>query len=276
MDIKNKFNKLLGLRQKDLDKNRIDEQKLAELVEEVEQEGLIDPEEHKWLTGIITFKEKLVRDIMVPRTEISAVSETASFEEVINKIIVSGHSRIPVFKDRIDTIIGIFYAKDLMRFIEHCDSPTSLADLRREPYFVPETKKLGVLLSELNDRRLHIAIVIDEFGGTSGLVTIMNLFEQIVGDIANELEPKEAMVEELEPGVELRVSGRLEVASLFERFNLDPPTGNFTTVAGWVCYHTGRIPSKGESLQIGPFNVFIEDATSRLIRRLKIKNTMGG
>lgn len=251
----------------DAERARWAEERLDSVIDEVEAEGLIDEEAQEMIRGVIDFSNAMVREVMVPRTEIVAVDIRDPIEKVIETILESGHSRIPVFEENIDHIKGLVHAKDLLR--HWGANRLELAPVMREPYFIPETKGLDDLLSEFRRQRIQMAIVIDEYGGTSGLVTIEDLIEEIVGEIIDEYDDDEALLHVIHPD-EVVVSARLEIDDLFEHFGLDKPQGKFSTVGGWIFHHTGYIPQQDETFHLDGFDVTIETRDEKTIKRVKV------
>ena len=249
------------------DRHRTHDERLEDAFDEAQREGILDDEAHEMIRGVLDFAAAMVQDVMVPRTEIVAVEDTATLQELIDTILESGHSRIPVFNDTIDKIIGLVYAKDLLR---HWGKDTlDLSQVLREPYFIPETKQLDDLMNDFRKKHIQLAIVIDEYGGTSGLVTIEDLLEEIVGEIVDEYDEDELLIQENRYG-ELTVSGRLPIDELYDYYGLDEPREKYTTVGGWISHHAGYIPRQGETFRIGAFEVIIAEADERTIKRAKV------
>ena len=172
-------------------RKKVTEEEIHDLIEAGEEEGIVDEQEREMISAILELDSTVVREIMVPRTEMAAISVEASVRETIDAIIACGHSRMPVYDGTMDNIIGLLYAKDLLKSWGMADSQIQLRDLIRQPFFTPETKTLELLLQEFKKKKVHLAIVVDEYGGTSGLVTIEDLLEQIVGDIQDEYDMEE-------------------------------------------------------------------------------------
>ena len=269
------FKGKLKLEMDEAEKARLAEQRLDSVIDEVEAEGLIDTDAHEMLHGVIDFSGAYAREVMIPRTEIVALELNVftTLKEVIDLIIGSGHSRIPVHNGNIDQIQGLIYAKDLLR--HWGEEKIDLSAVLREPYFIPETKRLDDLLSEFQSKRIHLAIVIDEFGGTSGLVTIEDLIEEIVGEISDEYDDDPRLLTETSSG-QVIASARLEVDELFKHFNIEEPDGNFSTVGGWIFDSTGYIPQQGETIYVDGFEITIEVADDRTLKRVKITKTPMG
>jgi len=188
---------------------------------------------------------------------------------VLRSIIACGHSRLPVYQGTIDNIIGLIYAKDLLKYWGAPDSEVELKKLMRAPYFVPETKNLEELLHDFKKRRVHLAVVIDEYGGTAGLVTIEDLLEQIVGDIQDEYDLEEERLSVEEDGA-IVADGRLPIEELEEHFDVEVERDKFETVGGLIFHLAGRIPSAGEVFTCGDLVLTVLEADERRISQVRI------
>ncbi len=245
------------------------EEELQELIDASEQQGIIDEGEGDMLQSILELDETILREIMVPRTDMVCVDAEAPFGNILKVILDSGHSRIPVYKNNIDNIIGLVYAKDLLRFWGRPIDTISFAEIMRPPSLVPESKQVSALLKEFQATCIHIAIVIDEYGGTSGLVTIEDLIEEIVGEIQDEYDrEKELLVER--PDGSLLVDGRLNIEEFEDYFNVEVAREKFDTIGGYVVEQYGRVPAVGEQIRIGDFDMLIEQGDQRAIRQIRI------
>ena len=245
------------------------EEELQELIDASEQQGIIDEGEGDMLQSILELDETILREIMVPRTDMVCVDAEAPFGDILKAILSSGHSRIPVYKNNIDNIIGLVYAKDLLRFWGRPIDTISLAEIMRPPFLVPESKQVSVLLKEFQAACVHIAIVIDEYGGTSGLVTIEDLIEEIVGEIQDEYDHKEEWLVKQSDG-SLLVDGRLNIEEFEEYFDIEVAREKFDTLGGYIVEQFGRVPMVGEQIKIGDFDLLIEQGDQRAIRQLRI------
>ncbi|RLB77008.1 MAG: HlyC/CorC family transporter [Deltaproteobacteria bacterium] len=245
------------------------EEELQELIDASEQQGIIDEGEGDMLQSILELDETILREIMIPRTAMVCADAEAPFGDILKAILSSGHSRIPVYKNNIDNIIGLVYAKDLLRFWGRPIDTISLAEIMRPPYLVPESKQVSVLLREFQAACVHIAIVIDEYGGTSGLVTIEDLIEEIVGEIQDEYDHEEEWLIE-SPDGSLLVDGRLNIEEFEEYFDIEVAREKFDTIGGYVVEQYGRVPAVGEQIRIGDFDMLIEQGDQRAIRQIKI------
>ncbi len=245
------------------------EEDLHEFIDASEQRGIIDEEEGDMLQSILELDETILREIMVPRTDIVCIDAEAPLSNALTAILESGHSRIPVYKGNIDNIIGLVYAKDLLRFWGRPIDDIALAEVLRPPYLVPESKLVSDLLREFRETRVHIAIVIDEYGGTSGLITIEDLIEEIVGDIQDEYDIEEDwLVEDADGSVV--VDGRLGIEEFEEHFDIEVTREKFDTVGGYIVEQYGRVPVVGERVRVGVFDMRIEQGSERAVRKIRI------
>ena len=250
-------------------RKKVTEEEIQELMNAGEVEGIINEEENEMIRAIFTLRDTIVREIMVPRTDMAYVSADATVREVLATIVECGHSRIPVWDGTLDNIVGLIYAKDFLKYWGMDDSGVVLRRVMRAPYFVPETKKLEELLHDFKKKRIHIAIVIDEYGGTSGLVTIEDLLEQIVGDIQDEYDLEEEWLVE-EDGGAVMVDARLPIEELEEYFGIEIERDKFDTVGGLIFHLTGRIPRTGEEVESGTIRLVVLAADERKISKVRI------
>lgn len=245
------------------------EEELQDLIDASEQMGIIDEDEGDMLQSILELDETIVREVMVPRTDMVCVDAEEPFSDILAIILKSGHSRIPVYKKNNDNIIGLIYAKDLLRFWGRPIDEIRLEDILRPPYLVPESKLVSDLLQEFRETQVHIAIVIDEYGGTSGLVTIEDLIEEIVGEIRDEYDLEdEWLIEEANGSV--LVDGRLNIEDFEEHFDIEVEREKFDTVGGYVVEHLGRVPTPNERVEIDSLKILVVASDQRAIRQLRI------
>lgn len=226
----------------------VTEEEIRVLLNVGHQEGLIEEEEREMIDSIFEFDDTMVRAVMVPRIDIEAINVDNSFDELMDMVLDVGHSRIPVYLETIDNIVGIVYAKDLLRYARD-GSDISIEKIMRQAYYIPETKKINELLQEFQQAKVHMAVILDEYGGTAGLVTIEDLLEEIVGEIQDEFDDEEVLIETLADG-QLRVDGRVYVDDINELLELDLPDDEFETVNGLVFTLLGHIPMQGEILEL--------------------------
>ena len=246
------------------------EKELQELIDESEEGGIINEEEGEMLHSIFEFGETIVREVMVPRTDMICCSTEASLSEVLASIISSGHSRVPIFEGTNDRIVGVVYAKDLLRFWGRKPDEIQITEVMRTPYFVPETKSIETLLQEFRTKRVHIAIAIDEYGGTSGLITIEDLIEEIIGDIQDEYDVEEdwLLVEDDET---VLVDGRLNIEELEDHFEITIPREKFDTVGGYLFNLSGHVPVVGEEIRDNGLVLTVVDGDERKLRKVRVR-----
>jgi putative hemolysin len=253
-------------------------EELKMLVESSTEQGGFEEDEKEMIHGVIELGEKKVHEVMVPRIGIRAVNIDDPFDEVLDMIVRAGHSRLPVFEESLDNIVGILYAKDLLPYLKQNGRPEGPIDVRslvRTPVYVPESKAVDELLHEMQNAKRHIAIVVDEYGGTAGLVTMEDVVEEIVGEIQDEYDTEEAMVEPIESEAELsfRLDGRVSMDDLRDLFELsdedEPDEEAYDTVGGFVVHRVGRIPLPGAEI---PFRdeilLRVEAAEPRRVARV--------
>jgi CBS domain containing-hemolysin-like protein len=245
------------------------EREIQTLIAEGEEQGIILHAEGEMLQSIFDFQETIVREVMVPRTGCIGLSIEVSIDQVIATIIEHGHTRIPVYEGDIDHVLGILHAKDLLQFWGRPIGPDEIRSLLRRPSFVPETKLIREVLSEMRRREEHLAVVIDEYGGTAGLVTIEDILEEIVGEIRDEHDQEEPGLIALDDG-SILVDARLSAEELSEHYGLELPEGDFESVGGLLIHLTGRVPQTKETIQLGDLTFVIQSADERRVHQVKI------
>ncbi len=251
--------------------------KINSILERAQKNGVLDYSSREMIDNILVFAHTLVREIMIPRTEMVAVSTDATTEEIIEQAIESRHTRIPVYKGTIDNIVGILNVKDLLKFWSQDLTGKDILEQLTKPYYIPETKNTHLLFYELKENKKHIAIVIDEYGGTSGMVTLEDLLEEIVGEIRDEHDSEESE-EEIIPSSDgsLIVDGRAEVEKIEEYLDIELEKGRYETISGMILDTTKKIPLMGEHYQIQGLDVTIEKADERSIKKVRIKRPVAG
>ncbi len=231
---------------------QINTEELKLIVERGGETGVLEAEEEQMISAVIELGERRIHEVMVPRTDMTALPVTASMDEAIDTFIREGHSRVPVYTKSIDEIVGVLYAKDLLPFLKGGQKP-DLRKLLRAPLFAPESMSIDDLLHMLQGRKVHLAIVLDEYGGTAGMVTIEDLLEEIVGDIQDEYDVEEPMTVRLSDD-EARVDGRASVDDLAELFDLDlsglEDVDEYDTVGGLIYHRIGGVPRPGDKVEL--------------------------
>jgi len=251
------------------------EKEIQSILDAGEEKGLIDSQSGEMIQSILEFRDTIVREVMVPRTDIIAVPSDAPISEIIDLITRFGHTRIPVFSGSIDNIVGILNGKDLLKFWSKSVSEKDVLSILRKPYYIPETKNTHFLLHELKQRKYHMAIVIDEYGGTSGLVTLEDLIEEIVGEIQDEHDDvNDGEIVDLPDGYTL-VDGRTDIEKIDDHFGATFPEGKYETLGGLILHTIGKIPVTGETMIIEQFEIIIESADERSIKKVKMRRLEG-
>jgi CBS domain containing-hemolysin-like protein len=251
-------------------KKGVSEEEVIQVLEEGERSGAIDKREHELIKSILEFTDTTVKEVMVPRTDVFAVDISMPRDRLLNSLIDQGFTRVPVFRDSIDNIVGIIYTKDLIGMLEHRDL-IILQDVIRPAYMVPESKKISDLLKELQKNRQHMAIVIDEFGGTEGIITIEDIVEEIVGEIRDEYDEEQSDVETSSDGSPV-VSGGMSIHDFNERFKtVIPEDSQYDTISGFLHSLTERIPELNEEVRYENICFVIVKKNERRIRQVKIK-----
>ena len=245
--------KIAGSFGADVRQAQISTQELKLIVERGGEQGVLEAEEEQMISAVIELGDRRLHEVMVPRTGMTAVPVTATMDEVIDTFVREGHSRIPVYNETIDVIVGILLAKDLLPFLKGVDQKPNLRKLLRPPLFVPESMSIDDLLHKLQRRRVHLAIVLDEYGGTAGMVTIEDLIEEIVGEIQDEYDEEEPMTVRLSDD-RARVDGRAAVDDLGELFDLElaglEDSEEYDTVGGLIYHRIGGVPRPGDEVRL--------------------------
>ncbi len=253
------------------------EEELRMLVEVGEEEGVLEEEEREMIHNVFELADTSVREVMVPRIDMVTIEADASVDEAIGLIIQGGQSRIPVFDDTIDNIIGVLYAKDLLRVWATGARPKEVRSLVRPAYFVPESKRLDDLLHELQQQRVHMAIVLDEYGSVAGLVTIEDLVEEIIGDILDEYDKEEKLFERISDN-EFIVDAKLSLDELNEELETNLTSEDYDTLGGFIYAQLDKIPTIGDTVHYDGLTLTILGTKGRRITKVKIvrTNTDGG
>ncbi len=236
----------------------------------IESEDLenLDEEGIGMVRGIVELSDTPVKEVMIPRIDTVFISEDSEEEEIFSKILKSGHSRFPVYRNTIDNVIGILYAKDLLHFLVK-QSKLNVPEIVRPVYFVPESMKLDSLLRELKQRRVHIAIAVDEYGGVSGIISLENILEEIVGDIQDEFDNEGEEIVTAGVGQWL-CDARVNLEDLNEELNSDIPDEDFDTLGGFVFDLFGKIPGRYEKISWKNYMFVIQSVEGHKIRQVKI------
>ncbi len=246
------------------------QEEMLSMLEIGKEEGIIEKTEQKMIFSIFEFGDTLVREVMTPRVDIISLSVESTLDDVLKCIMNSNHSRIPIYENNIDNIIGILYIKDLFKiFSAKTEKTTDLQSILRNAYFVPETKGVDELFNEMQKNKIQIAMVFDEYGGLSGLITIEDILEEIVGEIQDEYEVEEKTSQKIGENAYL-ISGTLEVEDFNEHFNANFSDEEATTIGGIILEKLGRLPNPGEEISINKFKFIISKIRNRRIVQVKV------
>ncbi len=248
----------------------VTEEEIRALVETGQAQGVLEPKEREMISSIFELGEKQVREVMIPRTDLVALDVRTPMPEVLDQITRVGHSRLPVYEGSADDIIGILYVKDLFRRLARGERELELRPLLRSAHFIPETKKVDDLLREMQRDKVHLAIVVDEYGGTAGLVTIEDIVEEIVGEIRDEYDVEQELVLPVSEH-EAVMDARVPFEDVRETFDLDvEPSEDYDTLGGFITNQLGRFPRAGEQIEAAGVRFAVETVEGRRIRRVRV------
>ena len=263
------WKKLLSLLIKSSDDNGITEEELLSIVEEAEQDGGINEQESMLIRSAIEFTDLEAIDILTPRIDITAVSTAATKEEIAEIFADTAYSRLPLYEESIDHIVGIVYQKDFHNYAYHTDTPIS--DIVRPALFVPKSKKISSLLKELQQKKLHIAVVLDEFGGTIGIITLEDILEELVGEIWDEHDEVSAEIE-YQSEKECTVLGNTNIEKLLEALEIDATDNDTQTITanGWIMNQLGRIPVKNDSFEYQGYRFTVLEMDDKRVEKIHV------
>jgi CBS domain containing-hemolysin-like protein len=246
----------------------VTEDELKTLVDAGQEEGVFELGERRMIFSIFQLGETLAREIMVPRIDMLVLDVNTPLFEAVDSLLNSGHSRVPVYEDNVDHVIGLLYAKDLLRVWREDNKSNSIRNLLRPAYFVPEAKKVDELLADMQKQRVHMAIIVDEYGGVAGIVTLEDIVEEIVGEIQDEYDQgEEAPYQELSDG-SYSFQGRIDLDSFNDVMGSDLPSDEADTLSGYIYSRLGRVPTVGEKLMSGNLLLTVEQVSAHRIRKV--------
>lgn len=259
----------------DKSKTALHSAEIVDLVEIGKEHGSIEEEEHDLIHGLVEFGSINVREVMTPRVDVIAVSVDAKYDDIIDLITESGHSRIPVYEEDLDDIIGVLYAKDILLFLDKKKREKSfiLRNIIREVIFVPETKLINELLREFQKENKHLGIVVDEYGGTSGLVSLEDILEEIVGEIQDEYDQEEEEIIRVDENKYV-VLGKVSIDEINELLdkNFANENDDYDTVGGFIFYHAGMIPDKGYEFDYEGYKFKVVEVENKRVNKIIIEN----
>lgn len=243
-------------------------------MEKCRDKGVIDQKSAEMIANILDLRDTVAREIMVPRTDVTAVSTESSVDEIVALVMKHGYSRMPIYEGSVDNIIGILNVKDLFGLWPVKPENWLVTAIMREAYYIPETKNIHQLLHELKEKKCHMAVVIDEYGGTSGIVTLEDLIEEIVGEIHDEHDEDENPFTELS-GNDILVDSRVDIEDFEAYFHVKAPEGKFETLGGMILHIIKKIPVPGEIIPFGNLEMVIESANERSIQKVRVRHLDG-
>jgi CBS domain containing-hemolysin-like protein len=267
------FTKIVNLFVKDkslISSAFLSEEEIRRFVDVSQREGVIKETEQEMIQSVFDFDDTLVKEIMIPRIDMVCIEKNASLTELIKMGVEKGHSRIPVFEESIDNIIGLIYIKDLLELLLKENEDVDIKQFVKPIYFIPEGKPINQLLSEMKERKEHMAVVVDEYGGTSGLITIEDLLEEIVGDIQDEFDLEKSYIEVIDDN-KLLLDGRVDIEEL-NKYLKEPlaESDKYETLSGLILYYLNRLPVQGEKLEVEDVTFVIESIIDNRIRKIKL------
>lgn len=246
----------------------LSEDGLRFLLNVTEEETVIEDDEKELIASIFEFSDKLVREVMVPRIDVSSIPSDMPMLDALDVILKAGHSRIPVYSESVDNIVGVLYAKDLLRYLRDGRTDVPLGKILRPAYFVPESKKVDELLGELQQRRVHMAIVVDEYGGTAGIVTIEDLLEEIVGEIQDEYDAEEPTVEAVAEDKYL-FDARVPLDEVNKLLGVELPAEGGDTLGGFIYSQLGKVPAVADTIDFGGLRIEVLSVAGRRIKQVR-------
>ena len=260
------------LRERDENEEEATDEEIEAFIDVGTREGILEPEQGEWLWSIVDFRDTQVRSVMTPRIDMICAPVESSLNTLAERFVESGHSRIPLYEDSIDHVVGILHIRDVLR-ASRMPEPAPVRELIKPPLFIPETKPLGELLKELQARFQQVAIVVDEYGGTAGLVTVEDLIEEIVGEIMDEHEALVAELEPLEGGGGYRLDGRAHIDLLEELFQVEVEDPEYETIAGLIYTFLGHVPLPGEKVDRFGLRFTVEAVADRRIQTVRVERS---
>jgi putative hemolysin len=251
----------------------VTEAELKSMVDAGHEGGVLEQDERQMIYSIFEMGNTLVREIMLPRIYITALEVKTPLEQAIDALLQSGHSRVPVYEDSVDKILGLLYAKDLLKVLREGSQIDSLRSLLRPVYFVPEAKVVDELLAEMQARRVHMAVVVDEYGGVAGLVTMEDIVEEIIGEVRDEYDQSEELPYTQIGEGEFIFQGRIDLDKFNEIMDSHLPLNEAETLGGFIYNQIERVPASGETVQVEGLELTMEQVSGRRIRKVRAKKT---
>lgn len=254
------------------------EKEILMLIDEGEEKGVIEESQREMITNIFEFDDMLASDVMTHRTEIEAIEINDEISQVVEKSITAGYSRIPVYEEELDNIKGVMYIKDLLKYVgKSIPKALTIADVMRKAYFFPETKRCGDLFNEMTEKHLQLVFVCDEYGGVSGIVTVEDLLEAIVGNMQDEYDNEEEEIEQVNETT-YTLDGTTDIEEVAEILGIELPNGDYDTIGGFIMAELGRIPGEDESpiIEYEGYSFRVDTVDDRRIEKITAERLSDG
>lgn len=249
---------------------KVSEEEVMSLILQSQEDGCIENDEKQMIDGVFSFNDKMAREIMTPRNEIFAIDLEDNIEQILERVLESGYSRIPAYKDTIDNIVGILYVKDLLTEAKKVGFESiNLQEILHEPYFVLETQKTNKVFKMLKENKVHLVLLFDEYGGVSGIVTMEDLIEEIMGEIEDEYDEEESTISQIDEN-NFYIKGNLTVSDFNNKFNSNIEVGEYDTINGYLLTVLGKIPHEGTLIELENINLIINKVNNRRIEEIKV------
>ena len=262
-------NLLLKFTKKFNDK-KVSEEEVMSLISQSKEDGCIEHEEKQMIEGVFSFNDKMAREIMTPRNEIFAIDIEDDIDSIIDRVIESGYSRTPVYKDSIDNIIGILYIKDLLFEARKIGFKNiDVQKILQEPFFILETQKTNDVFKMLKENKVHLGLLFDEYGGVSGLVTMEDLIEEIMGDIEDEYDKEESIISQIDEN-NFYIKGNLAVSDFNSTFDINVEEGEYDTMNGYLLTMLGKLPKEGTLVELDEVDLLVNKVDNRRIEQIKV------
>ena len=242
---------------------------INDLMDEGQAKGLITDEESNMVHGVLELKETMASEVMIPRTNVLSASFNSTIGELTKLVTTCGHTRIPIYKNTIDEIVGVLHSKDLLKLLGEDPNARIPLNILKKPYFVPGNQMISKLLKDLKTKKTHLAIVTDEYGGMAGIITTEDILEEIVGEIMDEHDREQPLLSVIDKN-SVVVNARMEIEKIEEHFNIDFPEGEYESVGGFIIHILGRIPKVDEKIQYKGLEIIIKSADDRKIDKVLI------
>ena len=249
---------------------KVSEEEVMSLISQSQEDGCIEHEEKQMIEGVFSFNDKMAREIMTPRNEIFAIDIEDDIDSIIDRVIESGYSRTPVYKDSIDNIIGILYIKDLLSEARKIGFKNiDLQKILQEPFFILETQKTNDVFKMLKENKVHLGLLFDEYGGVSGLVTMEDLIEEIMGDIEDEYDKEESIISQIDEN-NFYIKGNLAVSDFNSSFGINVEEGEYDTMNGYLLTMLGKLPKEGTLVELDEVDLLVNKVDNRRIEQIKV------